>query len=63
MGGAVITETVFAWPGVASLVVQSIQNSDFPVTQAAVMILAVIILVVNLTVDTAAGTLDPRLRA
>jgi peptide/nickel transport system permease protein len=63
MGGAVITETVFAWPGVASLVVQSIQNSDFPVTQAAVMVLAVIILVVNLTVDTAAGTLDPRLRA
>ena len=63
MGGAVITETVFAWPGVASLVVQAIQSSDFPVTQAAVMILAVIILVVNLSVDTVAGTLDPRLRA
>lgn len=62
MGGAVITETVFAWPGVASLVVQAIQSSDFPVTQAAVMILAVIILVVNLSVDTVAGTLDPRLR-
>ena len=63
MGGAVITETVFAWPGVASLVVQAIQSSDFPVTQAAVMILATIILVVNLSVDTVAGTLDPRLRA
>lgn len=63
MGGAVITETVFAWPGVASLVVQAIQSSDFPVTQAAVMILAVIILVVNLSVDTVAGTVDPRLRA
>jgi ABC-type dipeptide/oligopeptide/nickel transport system permease component len=62
MGGAVITETVFAWPGVASLVVQAIQSSDFPVTQAAVMILAMIILVVNLSVDTVAGTLDPRLR-
>ncbi len=62
MGGAVITETVFAWPGVASLVVQAILSSDFPVTQAAVMILAVIITVVNLSVDTFAGALDPRLR-
>jgi len=58
MGGAVITETVFSWPGVASLVVQAIQSSDFPVTQAAVIILAV-----NLSVDTIAGMLDPRLRA
>jgi len=63
MGGAVITETVFSWPGVASLVVQAIQSSDFPVTQAAVIILASIILAVNLSVDTIAGMLDPRLRA
>jgi ABC-type dipeptide/oligopeptide/nickel transport system permease component len=63
MGGAVITETVFSWPGVASLVVQAILNSDFPVTQAAVMVLAAIILVVNLGVDTLAGVLDPRVRA
>lgn len=63
MGGAIITETVFSWPGVASLVVQAIQNSDFPVTQAAVMTLAVIILSVNLTVDTLVGALDPRTRA
>jgi ABC-type dipeptide/oligopeptide/nickel transport system permease component len=48
---------------VASLVVQAIQNSDFPVTQAAVMTLAVIILSVNLTVDTLVGALDPRTRA
>jgi len=61
MGGVVITETVFAWPGVASLVA-SIQGSDFPVTQAGVMSLAMIILVVNLSVDTVAGMLDPRLR-
>jgi peptide/nickel transport system permease protein len=62
MGGAVITETVFSWPGVASLVVQAIQSSDFPVTQAAVIILASIILAVNLSVDTISGMLDPRLR-
>jgi ABC-type dipeptide/oligopeptide/nickel transport system permease component len=62
MGGAVITETVFAWPGVASLAVTSIRNSDFPVVQAAVLILALIIVVANLCTDILIGFLDPRIR-
>jgi peptide/nickel transport system permease protein len=61
LGGAVITETVFAWPGVGLLAIDSIRNSDFPVTQAAVVTLAVIISLVNLGVDLIVGMLDPRI--
>lgn len=62
LGGAVITETVFAWPGVGQLTIDSIRNADFPVTQAAVVTLAVIIGVVNLSVDLVVGVIDPRIR-
>jgi peptide/nickel transport system permease protein len=62
LGGAIITETVFAWPGVATLAVDSIRNQDFPVVQCAVVLLAVIIVVVNLVVDVAVGLIDPRIR-
>ncbi len=48
LGGAIITETVFAWPGVATLTVDSIRNQDFPVVQCAVVLLALIIVVMNL---------------
>jgi ABC-type dipeptide/oligopeptide/nickel transport system permease component len=62
LGGAIITETVFAWPGVATLTVDSIRNQDFPVVQCAVVMLAVIIVVVNLVVDVIVGLIDPRIR-
>ncbi len=62
LGGAVITETVFAWPGVGLLAIESIRNADFPVTQAAVVSLAIIIGLVNLGVDLVVGVLDPRIR-
>src|SRR5215207_1841617 len=62
LGGAVVTETVFAWPGVASFTVSSISNGDYPVVQAAVVILAASICVVNLSVDVLIGYLDPRIR-
>ncbi|CAN5700974.1 ABC transporter permease [soil metagenome] len=62
LGGAVITETVFAWPGVGLLAIESIRNADFPVTQAAVVSLAVIISIVNLSIDLIVGVLDPRIR-
>lgn len=61
-GGAVVTETTFAWPGVATQAVQAIQNQDRPVVQAAVIILAVAISLVNLAVDIIVVLLDPRLR-
>jgi peptide/nickel transport system permease protein len=63
LGGAIITETVFAWPGVATLTVESIRNQDFPVVQCAVVLLALLIVGVNLLVDLVVGFIDPRIRA
>ena len=62
LGGAVITETIFAWPGVASLVVESIFNSDFPVVQAAVALFAILIVLANLLTDITIAWLDPKVR-
>ena len=62
LGGAVVTETVFAWPGVATLTVDSIRNQDFPVVQCAVVLLALIIVAVNFVVDMVVGFIDPRIR-
>src|SRR5262247_3546684 len=63
LGGAIVTETVFAWPGVATLTVESIRNQDFPVVQCAVVLLALLIVGVNLLVDLVVGFIDPRIRA
>jgi peptide/nickel transport system permease protein len=62
LGGAIVTETVFAWPGVATLTVESIRNQDFPVVQCAVILLALIIVSVNFLVDMLVGFIDPRIR-
>ena len=62
LGGAIVTETVFAWPGVATLTVESIRNQDFPVVQCAVVLLALIIVAVNFIVDMIVGFIDPRIR-
>lgn len=62
LGGAIVTETVFAWPGVATLTVESIRNQDFPVVQCAVVLLALVIVAVNLIVDIVVGFIDPRIR-
>jgi len=60
LGGAVITETVFAWPGVGRLAVQAIYNRDYPVVQAAVFVLASIFVLINFLVDVLYTWLDPR---
>ena len=62
LGGSVITETIFAWPGVGRLSVQAIFNRDYPVVQAAVFILASTFVVVNFLVDIVYTYLDPRIR-
>lgn len=62
LGGAIITETIFAWPGVGRLTVNSIYNRDFPVVQASVTLLAAIFVVTNIGVDIACAYLDPRIR-
>jgi peptide/nickel transport system permease protein len=61
LGGAIVTESVFAWPGVGRLILQSIERRDYPVVQAATFILAVIFILTNLVVDVVCATLDPRI--
>lgn len=63
LGGSVVTETVFSWPGVGRLIVQAMEAKDFPVVQAGVMVIATIFVVINLFVDLLYGLLDPRIRA
>ena len=63
LGGAVVTETVFAWPGLGRLLVQSILARDFPVVQASVLLLATTFVVINLLTDLIYGLLDPRISA
>lgn len=62
LGGAVVTETIFAWPGVGQLAVQAIYNRDANLIQAAVMVAAIAFTLVNLAVDVCYAALDPRIR-
>jgi peptide/nickel transport system permease protein len=62
LGGAVVTETVFAWPGVGRLAVQAILTRDFPLVQAIVFVVATALVLLNLAVDLLYGVLDPRIR-
>jgi peptide/nickel transport system permease protein len=63
LGGAVVTETVFAWPGIGRLAITSIYNRDYPVVQSTVFIAAVLFIAINLLLDVLYGVLDPRARA
>jgi peptide/nickel transport system permease protein len=62
LSGAVLTETVFALPGIGSWLVEAIKNRDYPVIQAGVLFVAVIVVFVNLIVDLSYGVLNPRIR-
>jgi peptide/nickel transport system permease protein len=62
LGGAVVTEQVFHWPGVGLLLVSSINNRDYGVVQAAILFIAIIYVVANLIADLSYGYLDPRIR-
>jgi peptide/nickel transport system permease protein len=62
LGGAVITETVFAWPGVGTLVLDAILRKDYPVVLAVVEFVAAAFIVINMGLDVLYGVLDPRLR-
>jgi peptide/nickel transport system permease protein/oligopeptide transport system permease protein len=61
LGGAVVTETMFAWPGVGRMAVGAITSSDFPLAQGAILMLAIGFIVINLLVDVLYGVLDPRI--
>jgi peptide/nickel transport system permease protein len=62
LSGAVLTETVFAFPGIGSWLVEAIKNRDYPVIQAGMLFIAVIVVFVNLVVDLSYGVLNPRIR-
>ena len=62
LGGAVLTETVFAWPGIGTLIMSSVLSRDYPVVLAALILVAACFVVINLVVDVLYGYLDPRIR-
>jgi len=62
LGGSVVTETVFAWPGIGRLAIQSIYNRDYPVVQCTVFLSAAAFVLINFLIDVLYGVLDPRLR-
>ena len=62
LSGAVVTETVFSWPGVGRLAVQAIYTRDFPVVQVTIMVTAGLFVIINLITDLVYVMLDPRIR-
>jgi len=62
VGGAMITETVFSWPGMGRLLVESLAARDYPVLMAAFMLMALLVIAGNLAADLAYGVADPRIR-
>ena len=62
LGGTVIVESVFAWPGVGRLLVEAISNRDYPLVQAAILVITAAFVFINLLVDLSYGYLDPRIR-
>ncbi|WP_152046084.1 ABC transporter permease subunit [Aureimonas psammosilenae] len=62
MAGAILTETIFSWPGIGKWLVDSVFKRDYPVVQGALLMIAVIVMAVNLAVDLLYGTINPRVR-
>ena len=62
IGGAVIIETVFAWPGVGQLIFQAIGGRDYPLAQAGIMIVSACVVLVTVGIDMLYGVVDPRIR-
>ena len=62
IGGAIITETIFAWPGLGRLVIQAIEFRDFPLVQGAVIFIALVTVTITLVIDLLYGVVDPRMR-
>jgi ABC-type dipeptide/oligopeptide/nickel transport system permease component len=62
LGGAVVVESVFAWPGVGRLIIQAVEQRDYTVVQAALLWLVLVFLLINLITDILYAFLDPRIR-
>ena len=62
LAGAILTETIFAWPGVGKWMVDSISRRDYPSVQGGLLLIATLVMVVNLIVDLLYGLINPRIR-
>jgi dipeptide transport system permease protein len=62
MAGAILTETIYSWPGIGKWMIDAISRRDYPVVQAGLLLIAIIIMVVNLIVDLLYGLINPRIR-
>ncbi len=62
LAGAILTETIFSWPGIGKWMVDSIFRRDYPVVQGGLMLIAVLVMIVNLTVDVLYGLINPKIR-
>ena len=62
LAGAILTETIFSWPGIGKWLVEAIRRRDYPVVQGGILLSATIIIVVNLIVDILYGVINPRIR-
>lgn len=62
LGGAIVTETVFAWPGIGRLVITAISQRDFPVVQGCVLMIALIFALINLIVDILYAIINPKIQ-
>jgi peptide/nickel transport system permease protein len=62
LGGSIVTESVFNWPGIGTLLLQAIQQRDYGIVQGVVLFISLIFMIVNLLVDLTYAYLDPRIR-
>lgn len=62
LGGAILTETIFSWPGIGSYIYEGILNRDYPVVQSGVLVVALVFVLINLLVDLSYALLDPRIQ-
>jgi len=62
LSGAILTETIFSWPGVGNWLIHGVQSRDYPVVQGGILLVATIVIVVNLLVDATYGVVNPRIR-
>jgi dipeptide transport system permease protein len=62
LSGAILTETIFSWPGVGNWLIHGVQSRDYPVVQGGILLIATIVITVNLIVDMLYGVINPRIR-
>ncbi|MDQ1219111.1 ABC-type dipeptide/oligopeptide/nickel transport system permease component [Agrobacterium sp. SORGH_AS 745] len=62
MAGAILTETIFSWPGIGKWMIDSISRRDYPVVQSGLLLIAGLVMIVNLLVDLTYGLINPRIR-